>query len=412
VSRTRPPAAAARLSVDNQPPLGVSLSLGSGGYAGVTDLQATIAATGARTMFLDGDLVAAPGVRAWVSFASQADVRLAAGDGPKSVTLQVRDGAGNQAGAACSVVLDRVAPTNLRLSILEGALTGAQPIHVRASADGAAQVLLEGDVLHDTPTFQWIAVPADPLVLTVTAGDGPKAVLATFRDAAGNTAGPVTAATKLDTTDPACTPTIAAPTGQPAAKTGDLVTVGGAGEAGAAVSAARLAYVGTWETAQVLPAGTVLIDATGALSGAFPLSGPADGTSVVLEVLLSARGRTSPAASSRSTPCPWTTRPRPACPSPSAPTGTRRRRAFHATIAANGASRMFLDGDIQDAPGVRAWVFFATGADVTLSGTDGPKSLTLQVRDATGNVANDLRLRGAGPRAAHQTRASPSWSGR
>ncbi|MFQ6041511.1 MAG: hypothetical protein ACE5PV_11695, partial [Candidatus Poribacteria bacterium] len=84
------------------------------------------------------------------------------------------------------IILDNTPPQNGKLVINSGqAKTDSRSVSLTISADEAEAMYIEGDIVPDSNTFQWISY-ATELVVNLTDGDGEKRVLVRFRDAALN----------------------------------------------------------------------------------------------------------------------------------------------------------------------------------------------------------------------------------
>lgn len=163
---------------------------------------------------------------------------------------------------------------------------------------GALTVNVSGDLANDDGSF--VDLPGDGVITVIlSAGIGDKDLVVVCRDGAFNVSGPDTITINLSTDDVLSLPTLSAPAGQTAIKNGDTLTIGGNGESGATVTGVRLVNVANGNTVQTLANNVVVLTGT-TLSGSFTAAGLVNGQNVALEVLLSARARTSVAADSRS----------------------------------------------------------------------------------------------------------------
>ncbi|MBX7099767.1 MAG: hypothetical protein K1X89_18775 [Myxococcaceae bacterium] len=131
---------------------------------------------------------------------------MSAGDGVKTVTVRVTDGAGNSATASDTIVLDTTAPT-ITSAVLEGGAawtnkTGNTVQLTVNSSDGAgsgvAQVCVSGGATAGCQAFGG----SGSVNIALTANDGNKSVLVTVKDAAGNTSLTSNPAIGLDTVAP------------------------------------------------------------------------------------------------------------------------------------------------------------------------------------------------------------------
>lgn len=134
----------------------------------------------------------------WVGYSPSQPLSLTPGDGPKTVTVQFRDGLGNVSMLySDSVTLDTLPPQGVAVVLAGGAMAVSAPtIGISFVADDAVAVSLTGDVpsILDQPL-------ASVTSITLFAGDGAKTVFADLRDAAGNTTN-TSAQIVLDTVGP------------------------------------------------------------------------------------------------------------------------------------------------------------------------------------------------------------------
>lgn len=177
---------------------------------------------------------------------------------------------------------------------------------------------------------------------------------------------------------------------QTAVKNGDRVTIKGTTDADGTVFSARLVYDDeSHGLAMALDPGSVGIDAKGGFFGTFTTQGLLDEKSVMLEVLVDARGYRSAAAKSLSAPVPVDlTKPTASPLALASGQLTVSDAGVTLAITAVKASQMYLDGDLVDGAGVRAWVPYASSLDVRL--VDDPqtklRALKASFRDEAFNV--------------------------
>jgi alpha-tubulin suppressor-like RCC1 family protein len=136
-------------AVDNVAPTGPSVVVVEGAEVSSTSIRVQLDVTGASEVYLDGDLVSASNVRAWVPLQAEIGATLVAMDGMRSISADYRDGAHNSASASTMVLLDRNAPeialtitspnTRLDNSNVPGVKAGDQ-VTVSAVADAGASV--------------------------------------------------------------------------------------------------------------------------------------------------------------------------------------------------------------------------------------------------------------------------------
>lgn len=125
------------------------------------------------------------------------------GDGPKPVYLWVRDIVGhiNISVSSTTIILDTQGPTGSSLSIDGGPYTNSPDVTLQISATGASDMWIDGDVIDNGSTKEWISYATSAQV-TLTPGDVEKTVTIKFRDEAGNEISPISYAITLETTPP------------------------------------------------------------------------------------------------------------------------------------------------------------------------------------------------------------------
>lgn len=142
---------------------------------------------------------------------NSATFTVSASDGPKTINARVRDAAGNDGIASVSMELDQTAPTGLGLT-LSGALADGTPsttltsssvVTVNLTHTGATGVSLGGASVTSCPSSGYQPITGNSISGFTLPGSGtPRTVTACFTDAAGNTAGPVSASIAVDGTTP------------------------------------------------------------------------------------------------------------------------------------------------------------------------------------------------------------------
>ncbi|MBK7140452.1 MAG: right-handed parallel beta-helix repeat-containing protein [bacterium] len=143
----------------------------------------------------EGSLTGVP----WIPFNPAPSFVLSAGDGPKTVNLEVVDGAGNIAAASVVINLDATIPSAGTFYV-----TSANPLaaidYTDALTGNTAHLTWDGDVTYmrirnsdGSGNTGYIPV-ASPFALNalVAGGPGPRTLQYWFRDAANNVAGPFT----------------------------------------------------------------------------------------------------------------------------------------------------------------------------------------------------------------------------
>jgi hypothetical protein len=132
------------------------------------------------------------------------DVGTAPNGVPRCVDFCFRDQAGNVSIAQRgTILLDLVAPTLPAISVTAGDYSSSRDVDVLLSASLANEYYIEGNVLDDANTFQWIAAAFPSTVpVDLTIGEGSKVVMARFRDPAGNESAAAIDTVWLDETPP------------------------------------------------------------------------------------------------------------------------------------------------------------------------------------------------------------------
>lgn len=121
-------------------------------------------------------------------FVSQRAWVLNNSDGLRTVLVCYKDRAGNTRQASSTITLDRQAPTSPSISFSSGlAYTTTTSAGLTLGATGATEMCIEGDLGSppDCISNGW-EIYATSKTVTLSTGDGTKAVTASFRDAAGN----------------------------------------------------------------------------------------------------------------------------------------------------------------------------------------------------------------------------------
>ena len=137
----------------------------------------------------------------WAVLSGSVNITLGAGDGDKTVYVQLRDAVGNTSAVRThSVSVDNTLPANPSLSVQQGDYVGSSAVSLVLGVEDASQVRLAASEA-GLSAASW-----EPLALTkgftLSAGEGLNTVWAQYRDAADNRSANVSATTILDTVDP------------------------------------------------------------------------------------------------------------------------------------------------------------------------------------------------------------------
>lgn len=403
------------------PPTSATLTLTSPvAPNGVVDAAATapgglvlaLSAVGAFEVELSGPVTGGPA--GFSPYATSFTGALAGPDGEKRLVATFRDRAGNTAIApALLLTLDTTSPTAGTPSIAPGPFTASTAVTIRTPSAGADEVRLSGALaaVDGLPAGVGAYVAARPdLAATLTPGDGPKLVTVQFRDLAGNTSATVQASTTLDTTAPTGTLTLqgtladgrasATLTARP-----QITAQISASDAGAGVSQMRLGNsIAELATAPWL-----------SLQGATSWTlAPGDGTRTVYLQLMDAVGNVSSAAapieaslevdgSGPMTPLLFVTAP--LLGAQNATSSTAFSLQITSTDAAGPLStgEVLVQGDlVAGGSSSTGWLAVGQGGlafagglfswSGVLSPGDGPKAVTVFVRDRAGNVAPSAQV--------------------
>jgi large repetitive protein len=175
---------------ENEPPTTATVTI-NGGAAVTNSANATL------TMTHDDPDAAKPEYRLtnveggpwseWKSFETPVAWSLQAGEGTKTVFMELRDGTGTVLQAQDSIVLDTTPPAGT-IEINNGNVaTSSEKVELTiqgSDANGPVELMLSND---NSFTGSWIPVPVNnKLEWNLASGDGPKTVYAKFRDGAGN----------------------------------------------------------------------------------------------------------------------------------------------------------------------------------------------------------------------------------
>ena len=140
---------------------------------------------------------------AWQTYGTSANWTLSAGDGPKTVYAQFKDGLGNVAASVTdAITVDTIAPTGTIAILGDRAAVNTPSVSLDLTwsdgGSGVSQVRTSND---GAAWSAWTAVKAS-LAWTMDAGDGAHSVYAQFRDAAGNVSSTASDSILIDTVAP------------------------------------------------------------------------------------------------------------------------------------------------------------------------------------------------------------------
>lgn len=194
-------------TVDRTPPTG-SVSI-NGGVAFTKSQNVTLTVTGSDGGSGNVKVRFSPNNTDWGEFGPLVSVipfTLPAGDGEKTVYMQVKDEAGNISNYEDKITLDSTPPTGA-IEINNGSeATAAEKVAITLQASdaiGPVEVLLSNDSSYAGGS--WVSIPSNnQLEWSLSTGDGSKTVYAKFRDGSGNEY-ETTDTIVLDQTPPAVT---------------------------------------------------------------------------------------------------------------------------------------------------------------------------------------------------------------
>jgi hypothetical protein len=301
------------------------------------------------------------------------------GDGLKTVQVRYRDSLGNANptyAAQASITLDRQGPTGSIL--IDQAPRTANPAITLTltAADGSLpmQMSFSGDVSDGGPADgvgEWIAYNGTHALNLTNASDGLKTVSVQYRDSLGNTSILYNASITLDRAGPT-PPVVSIGGSDPTASTsvGLTLTAGDPAGMGLMYIQGDVTGLGTYDWVTYSASATVNLTST-------------DGLKTVTVIFRDALGNTSSAND-------VVTLDR------TGPTGgsiTIEGGAQYATSATvnltltasdvSGPLQMHIYGDV----GATGWITYAGAYGVTLSGSDGQKTVKAEYRDALGNTS-------------------------
>lgn len=178
---------------DTTPPGNVAVTLGSGGSSaggGSVPLSVAASDTSSLTMCLQ-QASNCSGCTTFVPYSASPTFTFTGADGPKQLSVLVRDAGGNETCATSAVLtLDTVAPTGATVAIDAGAgATNQASVTITYAATDASSIDL---CIQQAANCTGCTSFADgfgttrPFTLDISGGFGPKTVSVAFKDAAGN----------------------------------------------------------------------------------------------------------------------------------------------------------------------------------------------------------------------------------
>ncbi len=385
-----------RITIDNTPPSGGSAKINDG--ATETDSRSvnlSLSASGdPRGVFIEGDLVEDTNTFKWIDYTSRIVVNLTDTDGEKKVQAKFRDAARNVSGAVtAAIILDRKAPTSTSIVIQDDArYTATRNVTLKLRAVNAEKMLIDGDVMDDNLTFDFINY-REQVPVTLTPKDGEKHVGVIFKNAVGIQSDRIEDTIILDTTEPVILSVDSSDAEDPEdddeiyhpGQTIAIKLTAGAGEAkldaAIRVRSQNTAYdtgeqemeraggeifIYLWNTSALQESDdyTVfaeLTDAAGYKAGNSDLR-------ITIDSLPPSRGQVvindgEEAANSRT---------------------------VRLKVSAVDAVSMFVSGDVADDGNTFQWITYRTNLTVNLFGEDGQKFVYVKFKDAAGNESGNV----------------------
>ncbi len=362
------------ITYDNVVPAAPTITSPTNGSSTNTTAQTIVGAceTGA-TVNISGAIVGSPVTASCVASAYSRAVTLTAGDGLKSISATQTDVALNTSAATnISITLDTVAPSAPTItSPTNGSSTNSTARTIVGACETGATVNISGAIIGSPVTASCVASSYSRAV-TLTAGDGSKAISATQTDVALNTSAATNISITLDTATPAA-PTIVSPANGSSTNT-TAQTIVGACETGATVNISG-AIVGSPVTASCVAS---------AYSRAVTLTA-GDGSKSISATQTDVALNTS-AATNISITLDTAT---PAAPTITSPTNGSSTNTTAQTIvgACETGSTVNISGAIVGSPVTASCVASAYSRAVTLTAGDGAKAISATQTDVAFNTS-------------------------
>jgi hypothetical protein len=397
----------ASITLDRAPPTGAAVTI-NGGAAWTTSRLVTLGIAGSDPAGLQMCLgnAAASDCTAYEAFAASKAWYLASGpDGPRTVYLWLRDGAGNAVAspASATISVDATPPVVTSLTINGGApWTASRTVSLAVAgsdASGVAAMCVKSSSLQCADA-EWVPF-ASPVSITLPDGaEGARTVYVRLRDARGNAmASAATASITYDASPPSAVSVTVVKDNAPS---GTPTSTSGAG-AGAGAGAAG------WVTTPSVTLGIAATDASGvagmclsedggapctdfvpfAARATWDLTKGADGARTVYVTLRDGRGNTMPTPASVALKSDL--RPPSDCRVEVAGgAATTRWRSVKLGLSATdpaGVVNVCLTADAaEDASNCSPWLKYSESRRFTLPAGRGQKIVRAFFRDANGHV--------------------------
>ncbi|HGJ65804.1 TPA: hypothetical protein ENS27_10485, partial [bacterium] len=205
------------LTVDNNPPQNISMSIDREGVINTRTISINISATDAKEMYLDGDISGITGIenglKRWINYTSKLTLTVTVTDGTKTIKVKFRDDMGNEsAEVSDSIILDMTPPRGTILINNGDELTGSLIIDLKLSAtdiNGVNAYQLSNDGTTWSSPFVY---PKDEQSHEVkgwdlrqfggNSSDGLRTVYVKYKDVTGNWSSAFSDSINIDATPP------------------------------------------------------------------------------------------------------------------------------------------------------------------------------------------------------------------
>ncbi|MBA7482290.1 hypothetical protein ES707_17776 [subsurface metagenome] len=366
--------------IDKDPPTIGSFYIFEGEQTSSQIITLVISATNADEMKIYGDVM---NTSEWINYSASKDVLLTDGEGDKTVSIIVKDKAGNESDPESDITLYDPHPPNITgFKIEEGDYTDIRDIHlIDIEATYANSMLITGHVVEeDGVTGDWIPYN-DSAVVTLTDGEGLKTISIAVQNTVGTESDYISREITLDTIPPQ-NPTLILSdpdSGNQDYTNNTYVNINVTSldtDVAQFILSDDQAYSEKpnendpeWEDVPIP-------DTFGPLLG--------DGLKTVYLWVKDGAEHINVGVSSATITLD---RQGPENPYLSIDGGPyTNSQDINLTISATGADYMWIDGDVIDSGSTKKWISYSTSTLVTLTTEDELKTVTIRFRDEAGNV--------------------------
>lgn len=366
--------------IDRDPPQITGFSIDEVSPTSSQIVTLLILATNADEMYIYGDVMNTP---AWINYSVSKDVLLTGGAGDKTVSIIVRDKAGNEsAPESDTIVYDPYPPNITGFKIEEGDYTDVRDINlIQIEASWANFMWIDGDVENDEFTKEWIDYDTSAQV-TLTSGDGPKTVTVKVANTVGTEAGPESETITLDTIPPQ-NPTLilSDPDSGNQDYTNNTYVIVTVTNLDTDVDEFILNETHSTQPHKDDPAWNSVLQSTFDLWGS-------DGLKTVYLWVKDHTEHINVGVSSATITLD-TQGPENSYLSIDGGSYTNSQD-INLTISATGADYMWIDGDVIDNSSTKEWISYSTSKQVTLIPGDGTKTVTIKFSDGAENETSPI----------------------